>query len=211
MSNSIEYCAEKLRTENCQLMKAKATQLDSQERELVHDAQRGDSRAFKVLYERHRDRVYNLAFYSLGDALWAEDALQVIFLKIHRGLPHFRFESNLATWIYRITLNELQNQQRRRGVRWVPLEAVLGSDEEFDRDSLPDLRTLDNQRREIVQQAVLELSPKLRTVVLLKYFEELSYEEIAELLDCAAGTVASRLNRALSEMEARLRPLRRLL
>ena len=71
--------------------------------------------------------------------------------------------------------------------------------------------TLDNQRREIIQQAVLELSPKLRTVVLLKYFEGLSYEEIAELLECASGTVASRLNRALKEMEARLRPMRRLL
>jgi RNA polymerase sigma-70 factor (ECF subfamily) len=192
-------------------MKGQSTHTDPDERELVREAQLGDSRAFKVLYERHRDRIYNLAFYSLGDALWAEDVLQVIFFKIHRGLPGFRFESNLATWIYRITLNELQNQQRRRGVHWVPLDAVLGSEEEFDSDSPPDLRTLDNQRREIVQQVVLELSPKLRTVVLLKYFEGLSYEEIAELLDCASGTVASRLNRALKEMEARLRPLRRLL
>ena len=192
-------------------MKTQSTQIDPHERGLVRDAQLGDSRAFKALYERHRDQVYNLAYYSLGDALWAEDVLQVIFFKIHRGLPRFRFESNLATWIYRITLNELQNQQRRRGVQWVPLEAVLGSDEEFDSDSLPDFRTLDNQRREILQQAVLQLSPKLRTVVLLKYFEGLSYGEIAELLGCASGTVASRLNRALKEMEARLRPLRRLL
>ena len=192
-------------------MKAGSTHTDPDEQELVRDARLGDSRAFKVLYERHRERVYNLAFYSLGDALWAEDVLQVIFLKIHRGLPGFRFESNLATWIYRITLNELQNQQRRRGVHSVPLEAVLGSKDEFDNDSPPDLRTLDNQRREIVQQVVLELSPKLRTVVLLKYFEGLSYDEIAELLDCASGTVASRLNRALKEMEARLRPLKRLL
>ena len=173
-------------------MNAQGTHSDSNERELVREAQHGDSRAFKVLYERHRDRVYNLAFYSLGDALWAEDALQVIFFKIHRGLPRFRFESNLATWIYRITLNELQNQQRRRGVQWVSLEAVLGSEVEFDPDSLPDLMTLDNQRREIVQQAVLELSPKLRTVVLLKYFEGLSYEDIAELLNCASGTVGMR-------------------
>src|SRR6185295_5588590 len=126
-------------------MKASSTEIDSHERELVRDAQLGDSQAFRVLYERHRDRVYNLAFYSLGDALWAEDVLQVIFFKIHRGLPGFRFESNLATWIYRITLNELQNQQRRRGVHWVPLDAVLGSEEEFHSDSPPDLRTLDNQ------------------------------------------------------------------
>ena len=192
-------------------MRVQGTQIDSQESELVRDAQLGDSRAFKALYERHRDRVYNLAFYSLGDALWAQDVLQVIFFKIYRALPKFRFESSLATWIYRITLNELQNQQRRREAQWVPLESVLGGDGEFDSGALPDVRTVDNQRREIVQQAVLELSPKLRTVVVLKYVEGLSYVEIGELLDCASGTVASRLNRALKELDARLRPLKRLL
>jgi RNA polymerase sigma-70 factor (ECF subfamily) len=115
-------------------MKAHGSPSDSHERELVRDAQLGDSQAFRVLYERHRDRVYNLAFYSLGDALWAEDVLQVIFFKIHRGLPRFRFESNLATWIYRITLNELQNQQRRRAFTGA---SVLGSNEE-SQGPLPD-------------------------------------------------------------------------
>jgi RNA polymerase sigma-70 factor (ECF subfamily) len=192
-------------------MTVRDAQTDSRENEIVRAAQLGDIRAFRVIYERHRDRVYNLAFYSLGDALWAEDVLQIVFLKIYRGLPGFRLDSSLATWIYRITMNELRNQQRQRGAEHVPLESLLGSQEESDTESLPDLKSFDNQRRDIVRHAVMELSPKLRSVVLLKYFEELSYEQMAEVLECAPGTVASRLNRALGAIEARLRPLKRLL
>ena len=177
----------------------------------MRQAQAGDMGAFRLLYEAYRDRVYNLAFYSLRDGLWAEDVLQVVFLKIHRGLPGFRYESSLATWIYRITMNELQNQQQRRRARYLPLEAILGSDDECDADSQPDLEQAANQRREIIGLTVSELSPKLRAVVLLKYFEGLSYDEIAAVLGCAPGTVASRLNRALAELEARLRPLKPIL
>jgi RNA polymerase sigma-70 factor (ECF subfamily) len=184
---------------------------EAEEREMVEDARRCDRAAFKRLYDRFRDRVYNAAFYSLGDRLWAEDVLQIVFLKIYRGLAGFRHESGLATWIYRIALNECQNQLRRRGPRHVPLEEILGGDEDLDPGALPDADHLDRERREIVQDAVMELSPKLRAVVVLKYVEGLSYDEIARVLECAPGTVASRLNRALAELEARLHPLRRIL
>ena len=183
---------------------------ESDERSLV-DAARGDRDAFKVLYERYRDRVYNLAFYTLGEALWAEDALQIIFLKIYRGLPGFRHESALSTWIYRIAVNECHNQLQRRGARHVPLEAILGSDEEFDQAALPDAEQLERERGQILRDAVMDLSPKLRSVVVLKYVQGLGYDEIAKVLECAPGTVASRLNRALAELEARLHPLRRIL
>lgn len=179
--------------------------------ELVRAAQRGDKSAFRSLYERHRDRVYNLIFYTLADRVWAEDVLQIVFMKVHRGLPDFRFESSLLTWVCRIAMNECHNQLTRRKQRHVPLEAILGSPEEIDADAPPDLLHSDKQRREIIQQAVMELSPKLRSVVALKYFEGLSYEEIAAVLQCAPGTVASRLNRALSQIEERLRPLKRIL
>ncbi|HVG22253.1 MAG TPA: RNA polymerase sigma factor [Blastocatellia bacterium] len=192
-------------------MTVHATQLDSGERELIVGAQRGDRSAFKTLYDRYRDRVYNLIFYSMGDELVSEDILQVVFIKIYRGLPGFRFEANLATWIYRITLNECLNQQRRRGAQYVPFEAILGSDDEFDTAAPPDLEHAEKERREIIRGAMMELTPKLRDVIALKYLEGLSYEEIASVLECAPGTVASRLNRALEQLEARLRPLRRLL
>jgi RNA polymerase sigma-70 factor (ECF subfamily) len=177
----------------------------------VEAARRGDRNAFKVLYDRYRDRVYNLAFYSLGEALWAEDVLQIVFLKIFRGLSGFRYEAELSTWIYRIAVNECQNQLQRRGRKHVPLEAILGSDEEFDQDDLPDAKQLERERREILRDAVMDLSPKLRSVVVLKYVEGLAYDEIARVLECAPGTVASRLNRALAQLETRLHPLKRIL
>lgn len=193
------------------LMNARQKAPGSEERDFVDAARRGDRGAFKLLYERYRDRVYNLAFYSLGDALWAEDVLQIIFLKIHRGLPGFRYEAALSTWIYRIAVNECQNQLQRSGARHVPLDAILGSDEEFDQSDQPDTQQLERERRQILRDAVMDLSPKLRSVVVLKYVEGLAYDEIAQVLECAPGTVASRLNRALSELETRLHPLRRIL
>ena len=192
-------------------MAVRETHYDPQERDIVVAAQRGDRAAFKTLYDRYRDRVYNLIFYALGDELWAEDVLQIVFVKIYKGLPGFRFKAALATWIYRIAINECLNQQQRRGAEYVPFESLLGSDNEFDTDASPDLQHADNERREIIHQAVMDLPPKLRAVVALKYLEGLSYDEIASTLECKPGTVASRLNRALTELEARLRPLKRLL
>ncbi|HEX8090794.1 MAG TPA: RNA polymerase sigma factor [Blastocatellia bacterium] len=188
-----------------------ATQSDHGERELIIRVQRGDRAAFKAIYERYRDRVYNIIFYSMGEELASEDILQIVFIKIYRGLPGFRFEASLATWIYRITVNECLNQQQRRGAQYVPFEAILGSDDEFDNAAPPDREHADKERREIIHRAMMELSPKLREVIALKYLEGLSYEEIAAVLECAPGTVASRLSRALEQLEARLRPLRRLL
>jgi len=192
-------------------MRVRDSQSDFEERATIIAAQQGDRDAFRSLYERYRDRVYNLIFYSIGDELGAEDVLQIVFVKIYRGLPSFRFQASLATWIYRITLNECLNQQRGRGAQHIPFEALLGSDEERDLGATADLRHAEGERREIVHRALMELSPKLRAVVVLKYLEGLSYEEIASVLECSPGTVASRLSRALRELEARLRPLRRLL
>lgn len=192
-------------------MQVGESETNSEERDIIAAAQRGDRAAFKALYDRYRDRVYNLIFYSIGDELSAEDVLQIVFVKVYRGLPRFRFEASFATWIYRITINECLNQQRTRGAYHIPLEALLGNDEEMDPGPSADLRHAESERREIIHRAIKELSPKLRAVVALKYLEGMSYDEIGSVLECSAGTVGSRLNRALRELEARLRPLRRLL
>jgi len=192
-------------------MKVRESHPEFEERATIIAVQQGDRDAFRALYERYRDRVYNIIFYSIGDELRAEDVLQIVFVKIYQGLPKFRFEASFSTWVYRIALNECLNQQRRRGAQHVPFEALLGSDEELDSGAQADVRHAEGERREIVHRAVMDLSPKLRAVVALKYLEGLSYEEIALVLGCSPGTVASRLNRALGALEARLRPLRRLL
>ncbi|MBI3651303.1 MAG: RNA polymerase sigma factor [Acidobacteria bacterium] len=192
-------------------MRFQDTQSTPREHDLIMAAQDGDRTAQRSIYELYRDRVQNLVYYSLGDALFAEDISQVIFLKIFRALPDFRFESALATWIYRIAINECLNQSRRDNAQYVPLDAILGSVEEIAAADWPDRQQERQQRQQIIQQAVLELSPKLRAVVVLKYLEGLSYEEIAAVLDCSTGTVASRLSRALTRLEARLRPFRTVL
>jgi RNA polymerase sigma-70 factor (ECF subfamily) len=181
---------------------------DELERSLAMSAQRGDSGAFRELYDAYRERIWTLVVYSIGDSLQAQDVLQTIFFKAFRGLRSFRFQSSPFTWLYRIARNECLNYQRRRGAAHVPLEAILGSNDEIDTTPISDSQ---KARRVILQNAVKQLPLKMREVVVLKYVEGLSYEEMSRTLGCAAGTVASRLNRALAELEVRLRPFRRLL
>src|SRR5215471_14826827 len=138
---------------------------------LAKAAQGGDRAAFRAIYELYEDRIYNLIYYSLGDQSAAQDVLQIVFMKVYRGLAGFRFESRLGTWIYRIAVNECQNQNRRHGYEHVPFEAVLGTGEEPDGSLSPDELHLTEERREIIGNALLTLSPNLRTAVVLRYID----------------------------------------
>ncbi len=175
------------------------------ERGIVLAVQRGDDEAFRELYEAYRDPIWTLVVSLVGDSLQAQDICQNVFFKAFRGLGGFRFESCLFTWIYRIALNECRNHLRRRHVFLVPLEAIIGSHDEIDAASASDWS---NARRAALRAAVMQLPFKMREVVVLKYLEDMSYREMSRVLGCPAGTVASRLNRALAELEERLRPLR---
>jgi len=181
------------------------------ERTLVLAAQRGDASAFRQLYDAYRDRIYSLVLYSIGDPFNAQDVLQTVFLKVFRGLRSFRLQSSLSTWIYRIAHNECQDHHRRRTVTHVPLEAILGSRDEIDTKVRSDDRHARQEREKIIQRALMQLPFKMREAVVLKYVEGLSYDEMSGVLGCAPGTVASRLNRALVELEERLRPFKHLL
>jgi RNA polymerase sigma-70 factor (ECF subfamily) len=183
---------------------------DAQEVSLVRAAQRGDHGAFRMLYDSYHSQLYNLTYYTLRDSQLAEDTLQTIFLKIYRGLPNYRFESSFKTWAFRIAVNEAKNQLRNKK-HDLPLTVISGTSQEMHEAPGPDQKQLVQQREEIVRRAVMELSPKMRTVIVLKYVDGLSYDEIATVLDCSAGTVASRLNRALEKLEALLGPFRSLL
>lgn len=183
---------------------------DISERTLILAAQRGDVIAFKQLYQVHKDNVYNLIFYFVGQKPLAEDILQTVFIKAYQALPNFRFEAQFGTWLYRIAVNECHDQQKRLSA-YVPLEAILGTGQEFDLNATPEQTHEQGRRQEIIQSALLQLSSNLREVVILKYLEGLSYEEIALVLDCSIGTVASRLNRALTQLEKSLLPLKKFL
>jgi RNA polymerase sigma-70 factor (ECF subfamily) len=176
------------------------------DRELVLAAQAGDAGAFRELYETYRDRIYSLVAYSIGDPGHVQDVLQTVFFKIFRGLRNFRFQSSLSTWIYRIAHNECQDHHRRRSAPHVPLEAILGSGDEIDSRPASEDQHEQQERETIVRQALMQLPFKMREVVVLKYVEGLSYDEMSKALGCAPGTVASRLNRALAALQERLRP-----
>ena len=178
------------------------------ERSLVEAAQSGEAEAIRSLYDAYRDRVWKILLYMLGDPLQVQDVFQSVFFKFFRGLSGFRFQSSLLTWLYRIARNECLNHRRRLRVPCVPLEEILGSRDEID--SRPEADAgIRWERERVLRQAVRQLPPKMREVIILKYVEELSYEEIGQALDCAAGTVASRLSRALAELGERLEPFRK--
>ena len=168
-------------------------------------ARRGDVEAFRELYRAYRDPVWTLVVSLVGDSSQAQDVMQNVFFKAFRGLGGFRFQSGLFTWIYRIAHNECRNHLRKRDVPHIPLEAIVGSREEIEGTRVSDREEM---RKAALRSAVKHLPFKMREVVILKYQEDLSYTEMSRVLGCPPGTVASRLNRALAELEMRLRPFK---
>jgi RNA polymerase sigma-70 factor (ECF subfamily) len=182
--------------------------LSNLERSLIAAAAGGDAGACREIFDRYRAHVFSLAAYSLDDQVQAEDIVQAVFMKVFRALRSFRFESTLGTWIYRITMNECHDHRRTRLRRVLSLEDIRESVDEAD--SRPAAEEF-HQHRETVaqlQHALLQLSEKLRTVIVLRYIEGLSYDEIARVVGCSAGTVASRISRAMSALELRLHHVR---
>jgi RNA polymerase sigma-70 factor, ECF subfamily len=166
-------------------------------------AQAGDEDAFFRIYSHYGDRVYNLISYVARDPQQTDDIFQTAWLKIFQALPSFRGDSSFVTWIYQIAINECKNAKRKRKI-WTSLSEILSGPQERDPKPSPDLVYSKEHRRRQVQQAISTLKPKYREVVLLKYIEELSYEEVALILQVSPGTVASRLHRALKTLESLL-------
>ena len=162
-------------------------------RDVIDACRRGETDAFAALFDLHRDRVYSIALRFSGDPSVALDITQETFLKLLSKIGEFRGEATFESWLYRLVVNGCLDY-RRAGRRWSPvLDGWLGA-----------LRA----SGESVQNVVAKLPPELRIVVILRYTEQLSYDEIAEILRCPQGTVASRLNRAHKLLERRLAGLR---
>jgi RNA polymerase sigma-70 factor (ECF subfamily) len=177
---------------------------------LIAACQQGDREAFRLLFETHKDRVYSVALYFFGgDEAQAADITQQVFLKLFTKITQFRAEAEFTTWLHRLTTNACVDEQRKQ---W----RLRQFDEAGGLERLPASGGQEQRyaRREVagrVAEAVAELKPKLRVAILLKYFEGLSYEEMAQALGCSKGTVASRLNRGHKMLARRLGHLRSLL
>jgi len=177
----------------------------------------GDETAFDQIVERYQDLVFNLSARLLGPDE-AHDLSQEVFLQVYRKLGSFRRESSLRTWIYRVVLNRAKNRQRSWRRRQREMTAV--NVEDAEREGAVDLSTVmgrgiaplpdraleRKELGEILEEAVATLPFEQRTIVLLKEWEGLSYDEIARTLNIAIGTVKSRLARARKALRERLEP-----
>ena len=153
--------------------------------DLIEACQKGNRAAFRCLFEAYRRRVYSTARHILGSDAAAKDAAQQVFLTVWRHLGRFQSEGDFAPWLYRVVVNTCLSE-RRRLVRFSdhePEEGVAGAGQEH--------AVLARE----VEAALGHLSQKLRIPLVLRHVEGLSYEEIAEVLGCSLGTVASRLSR----------------
>src|ERR687885_507101 len=151
------------------------------ERELVERCRSGDEAAFQELVDRYKDLVFALIARTVQDRGRAEDLAQEVFLRVHRGLPYFRGEARLSTWIYRIVANVcLHDHTRAR-----PAE------------SLDDERT---EARDRLEKAIARLPPQYRLVIAAHYLEGVQYEELAEALQLPLGTVKTQLHRAKQQL-----------
>ena len=190
------------------------------EQRLIAACQTGDRDAFRQLFEAYQDRVWSIALHFTGEEQSARDVTQQVFLKLFASINQFRHEANFATWLYRLVANVCLDEQRR-GRRFISFDFWRRADEDDGEDNLldwqqaqqfqtalPEERLTQAELAAALKAAVKELSPPIRLTILLKYFEELSYDEIAQALNCSPGTVASRLNRGHKALAVRLAHLR---
>ena len=168
------------------------------ERALINAAAAGDDDAFTKIVERFQKPVYNLCYRLLGNHGDAEDASQEAFMKAYRGLGKYDLQRPFVSWLLAIAYNQCIDQLRRRRVTWVGLEAL------FDRSDpqlpSPELAVEARNEAEDVQKALSTLSVKDRAAVVLRYWYDYSYDEIAETLSLTNGAVKSRLHRARREL-----------
>ncbi len=171
---------------------------------------------YRRLYDRFKDRVYNVCFRIAGNPSDALDASQETFGIVFRRIREFRFESRFSSWVYRIAVNaSIDVRRRTRSRRVTSLEAMRDGPPatrarfEIGDDSV-EMPSVSASRREFeqaIQLAISRLSPKLRTIVVLRYIENLSYEEVSETLRISLGTVKSRLARAHQALDRELTPV----
>jgi RNA polymerase sigma-70 factor, ECF subfamily len=170
--------------------------------QLIEGCRRGDPEAFRALFEKYKDTVYSIALRYSGDAAVAQDIAQDTFLKLFSAVGSFRGDSNFESWLYRMVVNSCFDQKRRTRRLTPLLDGIL------DALRTPDVSVLDEVLRAemstYVRSVVDSLPANQRMVVVLRYTQGLSYEEIAAILGCSAGTIASRLNRAHKILERRL-------
>lgn len=173
----------------------------------VHKTVEGDVEAFNELVNRHHSKIYGLAYRMLGNSEDAQDATQETFLEAYKSIKSFRFQSQFGTWLYKVGLNTCNQIIRKAKSRnrmmdaYTEEKSIRGMTETRE---IPERLAIKAEQSELVQAAIDRLPPKQKEVVTLFYMQHLKYKEIAEILDCSIGTVASRLNKAMQNLKVKL-------
>jgi RNA polymerase sigma-70 factor (ECF subfamily) len=182
---------------------------------LVRAFQKGDKAAFDNLVRKHKDKLFNLVYWFLGDYQEANDCAQEIFIKVFKSLKKFRFEAAFSTWLYRIATNTCKNRLKSLAYRWkkktVSLENPEGSKSvnpsfELEDNSPSPVNELEKKERlMLIKKAINALPEEQNRVVVLRDIQGLSYEEIADITGLNLGTVKSRLARGRLELRNKLK------
>jgi len=180
------------------------------ELELINKAKKGDIRAFEELIIGYEKDIYNIAYRMLGNANDAEDVSQEVCIKIYKSLNIYNNKSKLYTWIYKITINtcidEIRKNRKNIGLKYIDENINVGESEilqqyKDDKELTPEDKYIKKEEKSDILQKINMLDPDHRAVIILRYINNLEYEEIAESLECSLGTVKSRINRAKKKLQ----------
>lgn len=172
------------------------------DQKLVERVQKGDNGAFDLLVLKYQHKIVNLVMRYVRDPELAQDITQEAFIKAYRALPRFRGDSAFYTWMYRIAVNTAKNYLAAQRRRPMELELDMQDPEQYElhaklkETDTPEGITLSNELLEIVENAIAALPEDLQTAIILRELEGMSYEEIAQTMECPVGTVRSRIFRA---------------
>jgi RNA polymerase sigma-70 factor (ECF subfamily) len=181
------------------------------DQQLVARVQKGDSRAFDMLVLKYQHKILGLISRYVHDSDEVQDVAQEAFIKAYRALPRFRGDSAFYTWLYRIAINTAKNHLVARSRRPPGSDVEISDAEYFEGGSAlreietPETALFGAELKQVVERAIRELPDDLRTAVTLREFDGLSYEDIAEIMDCPVGTVRSRIFRAREAIDKKVR------
>jgi RNA polymerase sigma-70 factor (ECF subfamily) len=180
---------------------------------LVERVQKGDKRAFDLLINKYQHRIISLVSRYVGDQADAMDVAQEAFIKAYRAIDRFRGDSAFYTWLYRIAINTAKNWLVARKRRPPATDIDAADAEQYDIESrlkeqgTPENELLREEIKQTVYDAIADLPEDLRTAIMLREMEGMSYEDIAVTMECPIGTVRSRIFRAREAIDQKLKPL----
>jgi RNA polymerase sigma-70 factor, ECF subfamily len=176
-------------------------EIEDEDFPLIREFIAGKEQSFTMLIVKHREKVRNLIFLTLGDSEFVDDISQDVFINVFHKIKEFRFESKFTTWLYRITVNKCRDYLRKKRVRsiFVPIK-------ENDEGPSTRMRSESIDLPNLVRKGISKLPEKLRVPLILRDIDGFSYKEIADQLECEVGTVKSRIFRARETLKIILQP-----